>query len=113
MAGLARPSMHEDLSIIFDAPTVRSLFAWMRVSEKWRFLRVQSRLAQAVPRYPTTEKQEANAQLQSGSFDLALFCTMDRAESIFAIAQHDQSLRPDVLLIIVRSFAMHRVLSSS
>lgn len=67
-----------DLSTVFDAPTVQALLAGMRVTEKWRLFRTRSLLAQAVPRYPTTERQKGNAQPQSGHFDLTSCFMMNR-----------------------------------
>jgi hypothetical protein len=66
------------LSTVFDVPIVRALSVGMKVAKKWRFFPTRMLLAQAVLRYPTTERLKGSAQPQLGGFDLTSCFTMNR-----------------------------------
>lgn len=96
------------ISGVCDAPTVLALLAETRVAEKRRVCRDRSLLASAVPRYPTPERAAGKRATAIGTLraDILLYDEQDpRADSISAIARHDLSLRPDVLLIMGTSLA--------
>ncbi|KAL2168374.1 hypothetical protein VTG60DRAFT_7353 [Thermothelomyces hinnuleus] len=82
-----------DLSNVFDVPTVRALSA-------------------GCTKISDDRKAEGKRATAIGTLrpDIVLYDEQDpRAESISAIARHDQSLRPDVLLIMGTSLATHGV----